>query len=122
MNQIMKRFATGMAWSLVVLGAITFTAVPEASAHGVTKIRYVDYDYYVYKRSTQMFPRWLRAKRDFHRWYFRSHYRNMRRLSWQRLYDLYQYDTRRSRRSWRHKEMHDRYDRDHNGRHHRHRG
>ena len=67
MKQILKRFTTGMAWSLIVLAGTTIAAAPEASAHGNDKVRYVDYDRYVYKRSAREFPRWLRGKRNFQR-------------------------------------------------------
>ena len=73
-------------------------------------MRHVDYNYYPYRQSTYIFPRWLRAKQDFQRWYYYSHYRYMRRLSWQRLYDLYLYDKRYTRRAWRNDHRH--YDRD----------
>jgi hypothetical protein len=109
MKQILKRITTGMAWSLIVLAGTSIAAAPEASAHGNDKVRYVDYDRYVHKRSAREFPRWLRGKRNFQRWYVRSHYRNMRRLNWERLYDLYLYDTRRARRASKYKNAHDHY-------------
>ena len=110
MKQTMNRLATGIAWSLVTLAGISLFAAPEASAHDVTRVRYVDYDYYPYRQSTHIFPRWLRAKQDFQRWYSFSHYRYMRRLSWQRLYDLYLYDKRYSRHAWRYDyKYHDRH-------------
>ena len=107
MNQIVKRFAKGVAGSLIILVGISLTTAPEASAHGIDKPRYVDHHSYGYRRAHPVLPRWLRAKRDFQHWYFHSHYRFMRRLSWQRLYDLYLYDTRRSRRAWRRRHDHD---------------
>ena len=45
MKQTMKRIATGMAWSLIILTGTDLVAAPEASAHGVTKSRHVDYSY-----------------------------------------------------------------------------
>ena len=45
MKQIVKRLATGMAWSLIVLAGAIVIAPQEASAHGVSDIRYVDYGY-----------------------------------------------------------------------------
>ena len=125
MKQTMKRFATGTAWSLIILAGSTFAAVPEASAHGVTTVRYVDYHnhHHRYRQSTRIFPRWLRAKHDFQRWYFRGNYRrhnsNTRYPGWSRLYDLYLHDTRHLRRAWRHSDEHDRYDRHSNERHRR---
>jgi len=124
MNLIVKRIATGVALSMVVMLG-TVAVVPDAAAHGVTKSRYVDYQRYGYRRSMPVFPRWLRAKRDFQQWYLYSNYRFMRRMSWERLYDLYLMDSHRSRRAWWRSHRYDRDWRGNSGRRdrgHRHRG
>lgn len=50
-----------------------------------------------YKRPKHM-PTWLKHDRQFHRWFKHSHLRADRRISWNRLFDIYLYEHRYSRR------------------------
>ncbi len=116
MNELTNRFAGGLARSLIFLAGSVLLAPSSASAHEVTYVYSVNHGYDAHNRSVWHFPRWLRARQDFQHWYFRSHYRYMRRISWQRLYDLYLYEKRRARHHSRHYDHHDyRNHRNHDG-------
>ena len=106
MNQIVKRLAKGIAWSVIVLTGSGIAATPDASAHGVRDSRFVVNINYTHRRAIRQFPRWLRRDYDFQHWYFHKQYRLPRRASWSRLYGIYLNDTRRHRRAW-----HRRFDR-----------
>lgn len=48
---------------------------------------------YTYTREYRReFPRWLRHDRDFRRWYHYNRFHHVRRISWNRLYDVYRHD------------------------------
>lgn len=106
MKHLTNRSASGLAWSMIILAGTVFVAPTSASAHEVKYAYGVNHGYYVHDRSARHFPRWLRARRDFQHWYHRSHYRYMRRLSWERLYDLYLYEKRRAGHHSRHYDHH----------------
>lgn len=111
MNQIVKRFAKGVAWSVIVLAGSGIAATPDASAHGVRDSRFVVSFEHRNRRAVRQMPRWLRRNYDFRHWYVHQQYRLPRRASWSRLYEMYLYDTRRFRRAW-----HRRIDRGHDWR------
>lgn len=46
-----------------------------------------------YKRSKHM-PYWLKQDRSFRRWYKHTHFRADRRISWNRLFDIYRFELR----------------------------
>ena len=100
MNQIVKRLAKGIAWSVIVLAGSGIAATPDASAHGVRDSRFVISVNHGHRRAIRQFPRWLRRDYDFQHWYFHRQYWLPRRATWSRLYGMYLNDTRRHRRGW----------------------
>ncbi|MBT8080728.1 MAG: hypothetical protein KJO31_19255 [Gammaproteobacteria bacterium] len=111
MNQIVKRFAKGVAWSVIVLAGSGIAATPDASAHGVRDSRFVINVEHRNRHAVRHMPRWLRRNYNFRRWYVHQQHRLPRRASWGRLYEMYLYDTRRFRRAW-----HRRFDHGHDWR------
>lgn len=103
-----------LVWSLLIASTLVLTAVSEASAHAGP---YRAYERHVVVRHGHSYPRWLSRNSDFHRWYWRSHYRNDFYLSWDRLFEIYRYE-RRYHRPYRYydRRAHNRY----RDRHHRH--
>jgi len=106
-----------LVWLLVLTGALFAGGVPEASAHGSNVGSHIAYDRHYVVRHGHSYPRWLRRHDDFHRWYWRSHFRNDYYLSWNRLYDIYRYE-RKYRRSYRYSDYRGRHR--HHGHHRRH--
>lgn len=49
-----------------------------------------------YKRPSHV-PYWLKHDREFRRWLKHSHWHNDRRLSWNRLFEIYRYEHHYSR-------------------------
>lgn len=104
MNKLLT--ATVMTASLLLLD------MPEAAAHGGIHdkhyrtdkhySRHYDRDYrphrryhkaVKFKRSKNM-PYWLERDRSFRHWYRHSMLRKDRRISWNRLFDIYRYELR----------------------------
>lgn len=72
---------------------LAFAALPDARAHSIEIRTGLVEMHYGYARAS-FFPAWLRRNRDFHRWYWHSHYRYRQHLDWHRLYHIYLYDRR----------------------------
>ena len=104
----------------LVTGSLLLLDSPEAAAHGNGHDKYArsdahysrsyDRDYRQhrghhysakYKRPKHM-PYRLKHDRQFRRWFKRTHFRADRRLSWNRLFDIYVYEQRYSRHDRRH--------------------
>ena len=66
---------------------------PQAEAHGLGKVVVV-HDGRVVRKFRPAYPHWLRAERDFHRWYRHSRYHRLRHPDWHRLYGLYRQEVR----------------------------
>lgn len=90
----MNKHVRGLIAILAVGGMLTFGLAPVASAHGAHYVPYGAYPRAYRHHAVRPIPAWVRADLAFHRWYLRSHYRHMHRLSWHRLVELYRYDTR----------------------------
>lgn len=82
------RNTTTLILSLLISGGLLLTAATPASAHepGYAVERYHISHY------PPAWPYWLRADRDFHRWYGYRQHRYDRRIGWQRLYRDYRHD------------------------------
>ena len=52
-----------------------------------------DHNHKRYKRSKHM-PYWLKQNRSFRRWFSHTHFKANRRLSWNRLFEIYRYEHR----------------------------
>lgn len=103
----------------LLIGSLFLLDSPAAEAHGGAHghkskshhySRSYDRDYYYSDRRhrsvrhyrTGKLPRWLKRERGFRNWYKHSRYRYNRRLSWQRLFDIYLWEYDRRRRYYRH--------------------
>lgn len=104
MDTVKRNFATYRLLSALFAATLFGTLAQPAEAHKVDFRPPVTYHYYYQHGSPYVFPRWLRKDRDFQRWYRRSDYRYIRGASWQRLYDMYRYET--SHRRLRHRHRH----------------
>ena len=89
MSLVMKR----TIYSLLVGSCFILLSAADASAHGVEYRPHIAHGSYVHGR-TRFFPAWLKRNREFQRWYWHSHYRLERRVSWRRLYDIYRFERR----------------------------
>ncbi len=54
---------------------------------------------YRYQRSKHM-PKWLKKDRSFKRWFNHTHWRADRRISWDRLFQIYLFEHRRYGYRW----------------------
>jgi hypothetical protein len=106
MNAKTKNFMTRLLFSLLLsTGLLTATAQPTA-AHKV-EYRPVVSNHYHYRQGAHgrrfMFPRWLREKQDFQRWYISSVFccnrGHNRSANWNRLYEMYTHERRQHRRN-----------------------
>lgn len=98
--------------AVLVTSSLLLLDIPEAAAHGGKHdkryrsdqhySRHYDRDYRPhrryhysakYKRSKHM-PYWLERDRSFRRWYRHSQFRSDRRVSWNRLFNIYLYEQR----------------------------
>ena len=86
-ESVMKR----LVWSLLIVSALSLASVPEASAHGS---QYGGHGRHYVVRYGHSYPYWLHRNYDFHRWYWRSHYRDDFYMSWDRLFDIYRYERK----------------------------
>ena len=82
-----------LALFLILAIGLTAGFAQRADAHDVDHRVYKWYPQYSqvreYKRE---FPHWLRKDRDFKRWYHHNQFNRVRRVSWNRLYDMYRYE------------------------------
>lgn len=92
-QNIMKTTFTTLFFS----ACLFLTNIPEASAERSHYRPHFEQQRYAY-RHVRAYPRWLRRNYGFRHWYERAGYRYGRRMSWNRLYDLYCYDLRDRRR------------------------
>lgn len=107
----MNKFLT----AAIMTASLLLLDIPEAAAHGGKHdkqyrsdkhySRHYDRDYrsprrnhivVKYKRSKNM-PNWLERDRSFRHWYQHSKVRKDRRISWNRLFDIYRYELRTHR-------------------------
>lgn len=89
---------------LVGVGLIAMAA--PAAAHDVIRddVRRIHHDHYGvrydvhydYRRGEM--PRWLKRHRGFRHWYRHSRYERNRRMSWNRLWDIYTWERRHGAR------------------------
>ena len=108
----MNKFLT----AVVMTTSLLLLDVPEAAAHGGKYDKHSRPDKHYsrhydrddrsnrrnhnaakYKRSKNM-PYWLERDRSFRHWYQDSRLRKDRRISWNRLFDIYRYEVRVQRR------------------------
>jgi len=74
----------------LIAGGLLLLDSPEAAAHKEVRTVYQPSAHYrVEHRRVRHMPRWLKRDRAFHRWYKRTHLRKYRRMSWNRLYEMY---------------------------------
>jgi len=94
MDTLLKR----LTYTLLLGSSLVVVLSPTASAHEPVNAQRATGGHRHAAIPLPVYPRWLRRDRAFQRWYVRSHYRHMRRLSWRRLYRLYNYDVAYYRR------------------------
>ncbi len=93
MNVIRSHILKRTISSLIIGACLFLTGAADASAHEIAFRPYVVHRQYA-AGQTRLFPGWLRRNREFQRWYLNTRYLSMRRLSWQRLYDIYSFEKR----------------------------
>jgi hypothetical protein len=97
MNKLI--ISTVIACGLLVLGT------PEAAAHEqrVSRQRLTSHDYYerdsfrhdyfaAWQRRSSKMPRWLKRNKSFRHWFKQSRLQRNRRLSWNQLFEIYQWE------------------------------
>ena len=107
----------------LVAGGLLLLDSPEATAHDEGRYSYYSTHYQADLHRRHQMPRWLKRDRAFRHWYKHSRLRRHRHLSWDRLFDIYRWETvdrRMHRRADRFARKHDYYryserysDRDH---------
>ncbi len=92
----------------LIAGGLLLLESPEAAAHKEIRNVYPpSFHYRVESRRAKHMPHWLHHKKSFRRWYRNSRLRHNRRLSWNRLFDIYRwerYQAKVHRRSHRHRD------------------
>ncbi len=95
LHHFMKRLTLPILFGLGILLAGASTA----EAHNIDHRPRVTHGVnFAYDRGYAE-PRWVRRDRGFRQWFSHSRYRYARRQNWDRLYDLYSFDTQTHRNS-----------------------
>ena len=95
--------------AMLIIGAcFSMLSATEATAGDKQHRSHVVYSHYAYSKPARM-PRWLRGDREFKYWYLSNRYALRSNLSWQRRYDIFQYERyyRLKDRRFRGRVMHD---------------
>ena len=85
--------------TIIAAGGLLLASVDTASAHGRADHGYNLPNHYraIGHRHSHM-PAWLRHKKGFRAWYFRSSLRYTRQIAWWQLYEIYRWERRYDRR------------------------
>ena len=84
-----------LVWSCALIAGLAAGLTTTANAHEYAYKPRVNSNRVVYVDDRHAMPRWLRKNSNFKRWYKKNdHYHDARRVSWNRLYDLYRLDRR----------------------------
>lgn len=104
---------------LMISGGLFLTMAAPVKAHEAGYYVHDQNDRYynTYRRRSEM-PRWLKRQKAFRHWYRHSRFQRRRALSWARLFEIYQWERRYTRRydDRRHYDRHDDRRRDHRSR------
>lgn len=99
--------------TVAILGSgLLLLDAPQAVAHDDIRVSYQLSHYGGHARHVRQMPRWLKRDKAFRHWYKHTRLRRHRHLTWNRLFDIYRWETierrkhRRADRYYRHYDDH----------------